>query len=143
MDGREHEFELTLEKDGESVTGSGVTEGHFRNDPLTLAFHIMDYSLTGSTQGSTLMGEVRKDDGTENGRWSGIRMEPQEEAVSSSLVFLYEYQKAGGKERIYSVDPCLPCEAIQRSAQPICRVWRNPSSVMALDYKAKAVQTGR
>jgi hypothetical protein len=138
------DFELSIEKEGENVTGSYSLEGHFSNDTFALSFRIFDYSFTGRLQDGNLIGEYRKDDGTEIGNWSGIRVEMnQEEAVSSSVVFLYEYRKVGSEEIFYSVDPGLASSLITRAAHPICRVWRNPSSVLALDYMAKPVQPGR
>jgi hypothetical protein len=138
------EFELSLGKEGEDVTGSNEAGGHLRNDTLTLSFRIFDYSLTGRLQGGNLIGEYRKDDGTEIGNWTGICPEMnQEEAVFSSIVFLYEYRKAGNDEIFYSVDPSLASSMITRTAQPVCRVWLNPSSVLAVDYKAKPVPLGK
>jgi hypothetical protein len=64
----------------------------------------------------------------------------QEENVFSPLVFLYEYRNEGSREIFYSVDPGLSSSSITRAEHPICRVWRNPSTVLALDYKAKPVQ---
>jgi hypothetical protein len=143
-DGTEPEFELTLEKDGSDITGSNVTAGRFKNDTLTLALHILDYSLTGSLGGGRLMGAFKKDDGTESGSWGGVRVGmPPDEPISSSVVILFEYRKADGEERCYSVDSTLSGTSLSRTAQPICRVWRNPSSVLALDQRAKPVQPGR
>lgn len=138
------EFELSLEKEGEYITGSNEAEGHFRNDTLTLSFRIFDYSMTEQLRGGNLIGEYRKDDGTEIGNWTGICPEMnQEEAVSSSIVFLYEYRKVGNEEIFYSVDPGPASSLITRTAQPVCRIWLNPSSVLALDYKAKPVLQGK
>ena len=135
------EFELSLVKEGEDVLGNNVTEGHFKNDKLTFSYRIMDYSLTGRLQDGNLTGEYKKDDGTQKGNWSGVRLEiHQEEVVSSSVVFLYEYHKVGGEDVFYSVDPGLENPLITRAKKPICRVWLNPSSVLPLDYKAKPVK---
>jgi len=57
-----------------------------------------------------------------------------------SVVFLYEYKRTGSKEVFYSVDPGLSDSSVKRTEQAVCRVWRNPSSVIELDYKAKPVQ---
>ncbi len=60
------------------------------------------------------------------------------EKPSPSLVPLYEYKEA--KHFWYSTDADAHFgTAALRSPQPICRVWRNPSSVLALDYDAEAV----
>jgi hypothetical protein len=144
--GLHSDFELSIEKEGEDVTGSLSLEGHFINDTLVISFRIFDYYLTGRLQDGNLIGEDSKDDGTDTGNWSGIRAEmnqEEEEAVSSSVVFLYEYRKVGSEDIFYSVEPDLANSLITHTAHPICRVWLNPSSVFALDYKAKAVQPGK
>ena len=53
------------------------------------------------------------------------------------LVNLFEYRKRDGDERLYSVDPYLPDEIWIRKAEPLCRVWRNPASIVALDTTAR------
>jgi len=58
------------------------------------------------------------------------------EKPSPSVVPLYEYKDA--KHVWYSTDADAHFGAAARSPQPVCRVWRNPSSVLALDYGAKA-----
>jgi len=134
------EFELSLEKEGEEIIGTNVSEGHFRNNKLTLSYRIMDYSLTGRLVDGKLTGEYKKDDGSQMGKWSGLRLDtPLEEVVSSSVVFLYEYRKVGSHDVLYSVDPDLGSSSLKRTAKPICRVWLNPSSVIALDWEAKPI----
>jgi hypothetical protein len=55
------------------------------------------------------------------------------EKPSPDVVPLYEYHDAPSGQRWYATDGSgLPPGAI-RSPQPLCRVWRNPSTVMALD----------
>ena len=49
---------------------------------------------------------------------------------------LYDYRDAGEHRRMYSTDPNLPDQTLQRSAEPICRVWKNPMRVLALDAEA-------
>jgi hypothetical protein len=51
---------------------------------------------------------------------------------------LYEYQRADG-QRIYSTDAELNDKGLKRGANPLCQVWKNPSPVMILDWKAKPV----
>ncbi len=58
------------------------------------------------------------------------------EKPSPSVVPLYEYKDA--KHVWYSTDADAHFGAAVRSPQPVCRVWRNPSSVLALDYDAHA-----
>ena len=59
---------------------------------------------------------------------------------SSMLVSLYEFQQKDGAY-FYSVDS--EKEGMKRAEKPVCRVWKNPSSVITLDYKAKPVQFKR
>ncbi len=59
------------------------------------------------------------------------------EKPSPSVVPLYEYKNA--RHVWYSTDPDAHFGTAARSPQPVCRVWRNPSSVLALDYDAQAV----
>jgi hypothetical protein len=63
---------------------------------------------------------------------------PSEED-SRMVVPLYEYQDAGDGRRIYSTNPSLADKAFRRSAEPICRVWRNPMSVVPLDMETTPV----
>ena len=49
---------------------------------------------------------------------------------------LYDYRDAGEHRRLYSTQPNLEDESLRRSAEPICRVWKNPMRVLALDGEA-------
>ena len=64
------------------------------------------------------------------------------EKPSPSLVPLYEYKDAGHAWYSTNADAHFGT-AVIRSATPVCRVWRNPSSVLALDYDAQAVTPSR
>lgn len=57
------------------------------------------------------------------------------EKPQPDIASLYEYRDGDGKKR-YAVDDEL---AGARSPRPLCRVWRNPSSVTTFDYDAVAV----
>ena len=59
--------------------------------------------------------------------------------TSPAVVPLYEYRRRDGGARLYSTDPNLEDRASQRSAGPVCRVWRNPMSLLILDHQAKPV----
>jgi hypothetical protein len=134
------DFEMELQKNGEIVTGTYVTRGTFSNGKLDLALQILDYTLEGRLEGNALVGEFKKLDGAMSGTWSGDRSPDPSEKESPSVVFLYEYATSDNKY-VYSVDSTLATATFRRTAKPICRVWRNPSSVVALDYKAKPNST--
>ncbi|WP_157947665.1 hypothetical protein [Abditibacterium utsteinense] len=56
--------------------------------------------------------------------------------VSPGVLPLFEYTQ--GNKRWYSVDANEKGAGVIRSESPLCRVWRNPSRVMALDWGAAA-----
>lgn len=58
------------------------------------------------------------------------------EKPSPAVVPLYESRDGAGKP-FYSTSATAPPGTTARAGGPICRVWRNPSSVLALDYQAK------
>ena len=60
------------------------------------------------------------------------------EKASSDVVPLYAYNNARTGATWYAVT-ALEDKDVTRSAQPLCRVWRNPSIVMTLDGTAVAV----
>ena len=56
---------------------------------------------------------------------------------SDAIVPLYEY--SDGARTVYSTDANRQDAGLQRAANPVCRVWRNPSRVLTLDADAEAV----
>jgi len=61
------------------------------------------------------------------------------EKTAPNIVPLYAFHRPGGAARWYAPDATGLPEGVMRDDLPICRVWRNPSSVLALDWQAKAV----
>jgi hypothetical protein len=59
------------------------------------------------------------------------------EKPSSAVVPLYQYADGNGN-KWYSTDASLQTATVTRSADPVCRVWQNPASVVALDYAAES-----
>ena len=59
------------------------------------------------------------------------------EKASPAVVPLYAYRDRHTNALIYATEADLP-QLERLSDHPLCRVWRNPSSVTALDYAAKA-----
>lgn len=58
--------------------------------------------------------------------------------ASALVVPLYQYTQ--GDRRWYSVDGEEKGEGLTRAEKPLCRVWRNPSSVISYDWETKPVQ---
>jgi len=59
------------------------------------------------------------------------------EKPAPAAVPLYEYKDTNTGRHWYATDDSVP--NAQRSQQPVCRVWKNPSSVLALDGEAKTL----
>ncbi len=59
------------------------------------------------------------------------------DAKSDALVPLYEY--SDGAKHSYSTDGDAKIAGFTRAAEPVCRVWRNPSRVLTLDADAEFV----
>jgi len=57
---------------------------------------------------------------------------------SSAITPVYEYRDRAGR-RVYSTELKLPDDNLERVVAPLCRVWRNPASVLALDPQAVPV----
>ncbi len=64
------------------------------------------------------------------------------ETISPAAVPLYAYRDPRTNAWVYSTNAALP-QFERQSAKPLCRVWRNPSSVLALDSDAQAVMPAR
>lgn len=116
------EFPLDLTVDGERVQAAGG-DGTFSGGKLQLRLKDADgsYTLSGQLSGGNLAGTWQM--GSERGTWRCGRVaEPAPK--SPDLVPLYESIVDGA--RVYSTAP-------HGSAAPICRVWRNPMSLVLVD----------
>ncbi len=147
-DGSEYPFILELELEGEKVIGPPkqeglvITGGAFRNRKLQVNVKLDadNYLLTGTLKQGKLSGEYEQVNGEEKGTWEGERTDfLWKQEHSPAIVPLYEYRRGKEGSRIYSTNPNLKDPTLERSAEPICRVWRNPMSVLILDRKVKAV----
>jgi hypothetical protein len=114
----------------EGIKGTGVYEGGSLS--LNLEDATDSYVLTATLRNGQLAGEWKQPNGPEHGTWSGawLDMTPVEYR-SEAVTELYEYKSPAGA-LIYSTDPA-PGGALVRSPKPLCRVWKNPTSVLALD----------
>ncbi|MDA2925047.1 DUF4185 domain-containing protein [Acidobacteria bacterium AH-259-L09] len=155
-EGSEIPFILELKLEGEEVKGSSpdgmleITKGRFKEGKLDLNLKDKEdrstYFLTAALEEGRLIGEWKDNDTGETGTWEGHRTDFAWQQLSSpAVVPLYEYGRKDGSGHFYSTDPDLKNEALQRSAEPICRVWRNPISLLVLDHKTKplALEKGR
>ncbi len=142
-DGSEFPFTLEIRVEGEIVQGhldqDEIMEGTYREGRIELPLKQGDdrYRVVGRLQGGKLIGDWTEINTGKSGTWegkadqSGVKWKK-----SSDIIPLYEYRYADGT-RIYSTEPKIPNQQLQRSVDPICRVWRNPMSLLILDLEAK------
>ena len=91
------------------------------------------YALpAGSTTSAQNSGEKR-DGATKSS--GGAEFIAQQEK-SSAVLSLYEYRQSGNGARVYSTDAGLNEAGLSRVEKPLCRVWRNPQSLLILDRHA-------
>jgi hypothetical protein len=140
-------FVLHLRLDGEHVSpgyGSDVVvlDGTLKGGELRLRLKDQDgtYTLSGELKQGELGGTWQSQTGKlERGTW---RCESGADAplpVSPAAVPLFEYAHVANGSHLYSTEPNLPDRAYRRTAEPVCRVWLNPASQLALDPDAKPV----
>ncbi len=101
------------------------------------------YSLAAELHERKLAGQWKQLDGDQQGTWSAEWVDPMPgEDKSPAVVALWEYRGADG-EKIYSTNPQLDAQNSKRTAEPLCRVWMNPTAVLVLDAKARPVALGK
>ena len=64
-------------------------------------------------------------------------MPAKDEKPSPAVVPLYEYRDEKTGQLRYSTSTSSSSQTEKRAAQPLCRVWHNPSSTLALDFEAQ------
>ena len=130
------EVETVITEDDISAKGS-INNGHLTISLTTKDGHI--YSLTAALQKRKLTGQWKQLDGDTSGTLSADWIDPTPcEYKSPAVVALYEYHGADG-QRIYSTNPELEANNLQRTPVPLCRIWTNPTGVIVLDAKSKPV----
>jgi len=140
-------FGLDLKLEGEQVHSAGAegtesVQGTFKGEHLDLSLKTTDetYTLEGELQQGRLRGTWQSQNNpSERGDWHGERPPTVRQPESPAIVPLYEYAHIPDGSRLYSTDPTLSDKNLKRSPEPLCRVWRNPSSHLILDLNAKPV----
>jgi hypothetical protein len=118
-----------------------IPEGTLREDHLEFQITSGDdsYRVVGRLDGGKLAGDWQEIKSGKGGTWAGAADQSSTAWMKSQdLTPLYEYHSPDGA-RIYSTEPKLPTQQLQRSADPICLVWRNPASLLILDRDAKPI----
>jgi len=144
-DGSEFPFTLEFTVERGIVRGrldqDEIPEGTFREDHIEFQLKSGDdtYRVLGRLQNGKLMGDWKEISTGKGGTWAGTADESgMAWKKSPDIAPLYEYRSADGS-RVYSTEPQMPNQQLQRSADAICRVWRNPASLLILDRGAKPV----
>jgi len=140
-------FALDLKLEGERVRsanteGTESVQGTFKDENLHLILKTTDetYTLEGELEQGKLRGKWQtQNNSIERGDWHCERPATVRQPESPAIVPLYEYTRIANGSRLYSTDPALPNKTLKRSPEPLCRVWRNPTSHLILDLNAKPV----
>ncbi len=138
-------FAMDLLLEGNKINGLAYgqllefNKGTISNDTIELNF-------TDSEEQVTYILKVQIKNGKLNGKYEGVennisgivtgkRMDLFWKLYTSPTVIpVYEYQNDNG-EFHYSTDSGLTL--MKRSEKPICHIWRNPTTMLALDFEAK------
>lgn len=119
-----------------------ITKMDFTTDTIVV-FNVRDtvnkgeYIITTSISEGKMTGRIAVGEKKETMHWEGERIDSLWKLSQSRAVAPeYEYQNKKG-DYYYSTDSGLP--NMKRTPKPICQVWRNPSTTMTLDFKAKPV----
>ncbi len=130
--------DIAISFEDESLTATKV---NFYNDTIQIqakdSFDGSDYVITASISEGKMNGNIEKIGVEEISTIKGECVNLDKKfSVSPVVVPLYEYKDETGKY-YYSTSSELP--KMKRSENPICYVWENPSSTVALDFEAKPV----
>jgi hypothetical protein len=145
-DGDEFKFPLELSLQGETVQVSSAVldasgTGVWRAGQLMVTLKAQEgtFIFEGHLGARVLTGTWRREDAQLRGTWSASPVDTTPaERRSPALVVLREYRRLADGGRCYSTEPQPPA-GCDRTGQPLCRVWKVPGSVLALDWKAKPV----
>ena len=145
LDGSEFPFTLELNVDRGIVRGrldqDEIAEGTSQEDHFEFKVKLGDdiYRVAGRLQDGKLIGDWKEINTGKGGTWVGtVDQSGMAWKKSPDITPLYEYRFADGS-RIYSTESEMPNQQLQRTADPICRVWRNRASLLILDRDAKPV----
>ena len=107
---------------------------------VTLNYEKNQYRLNAEFRNSRLAGIWRTADRRQSGTWEGVRVDfAWKQGNSSAVMPLYEYWNPVAGAYVYST-MCNPTDStLVRSEPPVCRVWKNPITGLALDYETQPV----
>jgi len=143
----ENSFNIELKRDNGSLVALTnkekfkITNPRIENDTLHLTLNHPEgiYKLEATTLNGTLNGKWTKED--YNGSWKANELTKKWWGkYTNSLVDLYEFKNKTKNEFYYSINS-IPKIGYLKSDLPICKVWKNPSSQLLLDFETKNVKS--
>ena len=121
-----------------------ITNCEIINDTLYATLNHSEgvYNLKATVSAGKLKGTWTKENSTFKGIWEGsLKGERKWWAkFSPSIVNLYVFKNNTTNEVYYSINENLKKPGFSRSEEPLCRVWRNPSKDLILDFKTKPIK---
>lgn len=140
-------IELKLQATGTLIEGTTneesliIKKGSIRKDTIELFIEdtreLRSYVVKALVTGNNLYGECKDTNDDKKSIFSGKHIVFSLQQLSSPLVVpLYEYRD---KDGYYSYSIQRQLVGFTRSEKPVCRVWRNPSSLLTLDFETKPV----
>jgi hypothetical protein len=146
QDGDEFKVPLEFSLQGQTVQVRGPVlagpgSGTFRDNKLTLTLRTPEgtFLFEGCLDNRALTGTWRQEASQLHGTWSAAPLDTTPtERRSPALVVLREYRRLADGGRCYSTEPQPPV-GCDPTGRPLCRVWKVPGSVLALDGRATPV----
>ncbi|MCK4639435.1 MAG: hypothetical protein KAT33_08445 [Bacteroidales bacterium] len=138
-------FTMDLLLEGKELDGMSYglslvfNKGSLSNDTIELilkdSIEQITYILSVQIINGKLSGKYQDIENNSSGSVTGSRTDFIWKLISSpAVVPLFEYQ-CQDSSYYYSIDPNL--QGMSRSNTPLCNVWKNPSTTLALDFEAK------
>jgi hypothetical protein len=142
------EFKMHIDYDGEKYTGKfedaglSVLKLSVDNDTLMLNVQYVDrkYELIGTVEAGMLSGSWHGAAPPMAGTWEAKVTDHLQHPLHSPLLApLYCYVNPKTGKRFYSTNIESKEKGFHREKKPLCRVWKNPSGLLILDFEAKQV----
>jgi hypothetical protein len=140
-------LEMNLQIDGNIIEGTFgeesliINKGSFLNDTIELFIEDTtdhhSFVIKAQLSTNTINGEFKGINNNEKGVFTGKHdLSGLQQFTSPMVVPLNEFKDKDGFY-FYSIKSEL--EGLKRSEKPVCLVWKNPSSLLNLDFEAKQV----
>lgn len=142
----ENSFNMELKKENGNlvvITNKGkfkIKNPRFENDKIYLTLNHPEgtYELEATALNGVLYGTWTKDD--HHGTWKANELTKKWWAQhTNALMDLFEFKNKTNNKFYYSTNS-IPKAGYIKSDVPICKVWKNPSSQLLVDFETKVVR---